>query len=408
MLAHVIIVWALFVPTFENLKDIVGFDIGLVIHRTIEVALLILFFIGSTLKNKKLERRSNGQAYFLLFFVSTLLILISLLRSIEVVIIRDIYELHKPFYFFLIFWFGFISIQYHRKAIFNWLIVFILYNQFLIFLHTYEPTTSYEFLSLYSKADNIWASRAFGVFGNPYDFGIFASLVFGFGFFNLLSRPNLIMCVVCGVGLFMVVQADSKSAILITLCVLIVSAILVRPVYVMVLSLVGIPLLSIDPTWLLEVVLSPFVYAKGLLEIGSVIENSLEPGNRLHDAMTVIGLLDEGGISSIIFGSGIMKSLYPFIEIGYFNTFLRYGFLGIILQFLILMIFVRSWLLLRFSIGNTFETAIIVVAAVIIFGNIFTVVVDQPRLSFLLVAPFGILEGYVGLFKKVRRVNPVF
>lgn len=327
----------LFFPLFPDY-------LGLTLEYLLTVT-LIIYFSYAVYNVQKV----SGLA-FILSIVYFFLLLTSLVRSTDILEVKDFFELSKPLMFFLFFIYSYSQVQdeVSLKYINVFLLRFFFVMVLLAVLEAVLPAVNTLFSFLYKSQRSVVQFKAVLSFISPYTLASILMLPVGYSLIRLfIYRKYLSSSIVFVLSFSSLVLTQSRT-VLISFCVttLIFGIVLCfkswlpnkRTYRLVFISTICVVILSLPVIWLYMEENLRYLYS-GL----SVVFNNLDKNfysliystpsisNRYEQLMEVIGYQDSIPLIGAAIGKGVF---YP--ESFYALYLLRVGLLGILLHFSIL------------------------------------------------------------------------
>jgi len=409
------LIFIILFPTFDLFDGFFGFSGGTVIFRLIIILLLASFFLKYYHKINLIndQHRTFINLLFSFFLLFLFLVSWSLFYDLDNIIIRDIFELHRPLYYSLIIMISMIlwsnDILLH-KYIIRVLIVIATFEIVLAFLHINRVNLLQNVLTLYTKKPNAFGYRSTGTFGNPYDYGI-VMIFFTFIIFQSYRLEKKYYLAALSILSFIaILLSQSKTAIYVFIfCVfycilfLIVTHFNVKDLskyfaIIFIVTALGIVYYQDIYNYFID----QFVYMERAFDIKRLIRKSFQSGNRLYDLFWVIERYKNANILNWLFGLGIGKGIYDDIEFGYALYLYRYGLVGLILYISILftgvIISYKAFKKAKNSGMKNYNKlffAYHIWSFGLIIGTFANNFIDQPRITFLYFTFFGMCLGYL-------------
>ncbi|MEI7230354.1 hypothetical protein [Pectobacterium carotovorum] len=176
---------AIFFPQFQPLA---GLALEWVL--TIFLAFLSFFFLLIIKGNIKLPR-----AAIYIMLIMFLLLLISVFRSQNIIITNDLFELAKPFYFFIFFVFSY-NINWDEGNIrkyFSFLMVFLFFAAVFGIVESLTPLFNELGNVIYKGDRGVLSYKAVFSFISPYTFGAVLILPFFYFLFSIFTSNTFIL-----------------------------------------------------------------------------------------------------------------------------------------------------------------------------------------------------------------------
>lgn len=414
-----LIFFALFFPLFQSQLGSAG---AILVNGGL-IALIGSYFILQ--KRKVFLFNSLEKKYYLyfamiwvfFFFHIALSMAVGMLFGDVTVIERDLFELHRPVLYLLVFTISFfVFLSKDNLDSFNTLIIIVFIGIVAIGLLQFFRVDD-TFSELYTKYHNIKTFRVAAPFTNPYDFAfVMTFFIFYFFIATLYKSWKFIFLFLIALIMFILPQSRSVAVgfligffvitpiVLMKLGVIIKRGTLTKPYFFYLLIFISIVLsfLAVIP-YLLE----NFGYLTGqfvkLLESGEVGSSA---GTRLEQFLFALEKAQNPLI--LLFGNGPSKLEMEFVESMYTYQFYRYGLVGVGLYFIypIVLTLILSWNLLKMVDKKSYEYVLflsmvlwLLTLPLMFIGNNFT---EQVRTSFLYYSLLGIVAAqYVYYRQKV-------
>ena len=345
-MAALIVIFNFFMPTFNNKLggDTGAGNLGAIVINAGMFVLLVLYFVfcnGLNIRNKLFY------LIVLLFMAWLIVILFSILLSKEIVP-RDIFEIHRPFLYFLTCLFG-VHLSCWSKAQRVKLFKFVFFILTILSVISILQYFGYlqEFTALYSKRVNVISGRGVGTFVNPYDlsFVLILPVIFSliYIYTNNFISIYLVCIIICILGLLATQSKTGLIVVLFSLFLALLSGLILNVKrknnisYIRVLiSFVFITILCYSIVYYLDVdyLMRNFSYLfVGLSEFASGDNNSFN-----IRMLQVSSVLDsKNTVMEVIFGNGVQKGNMDIIENEYLLYYYRYGVVGVIILFITLL-----------------------------------------------------------------------
>ena len=339
-----LILFSFLFPTFDSFDGLFGFSGGTVVFRLLIISFLFIFFIKNCTKIILINsfHKNILKIIFIYLLIFLFLVSWSLVSDLNNIVLRDIFEIHRPFYYVLITIVSMIvwnNDKIFHKNIISILTLIAIVEIIFAFLHPNRIPFIQDILMFYTKTPNALGYRATGTFGNPYDFGIIMI------FFTLLIFQRykfekkyiyLILAILCFIGMLL---SQSKTALFIfifcsvySICLSILInyniKYLSRTIF-MLISLTAVGVLFYQEIYFFYT--EKFIYMDKVFDLNRVMRKSFQYGNRLYDLFWVLERYSNANILNMLFGLGIGKGIYDDIEFGYAIYLYRYGLVGLIL-----------------------------------------------------------------------------
>ena len=402
-------------PTFDSFDGLFGFSAGTVLFRLLIIFLLSLFFIKNLTKIVLINSLHKNflKIIFIYFLIFLFLVSWSLVSDFNNLVMRDIFELHRPFYYGLIVIVS--MILWNNDHLFHKYIIstltFITFIEItLAFLHPIRIPLIQEILMFYTKTPNALGYRSTGTFGNPYDFGV----IMIFFTFLLLQRfkfeKKYFFAILLTLSFFGILLSQSKTALFIFIFCSIYSFSLsifinnnIKSLSKYFFALVSVMFLGIF--FYQEIYIfytEKFIYMDKAFDLNRVIRKSFQEGNRLYDLFWVLERYSNANLLDWLFGLGIGKGIYDDIEFGYAIYLYRYGIVGLILYLSLLIstfrISLKAYLRSKNKNMKNYEKLFFsfhIWSCGLIFGTLANNFIDQPRITFLYFTILGLCLGFL-------------
>ena len=334
-------------------------------------------------------------------------------------VIRDFFELHRPFYFIIIFTtsYFFFSKNFHEPNIKSTIIcIFIIlatmgYFQFFNF--------NFTFYNLYTKEENLLSGRIAAPFPNPYDYGfvmIFMSLYFMCLYLNTGKKIYLIFVTFSAI---LIAFTQSRSM----LFSFVLTNIVILPVFASFVfgSLFRGKFSQID----LRIVLVPLIILfLGLMfiltfqdnflylvrGIAKIMANPMYNGvtsNRIDQLAYILSEISNNSLL-MLFGNGPAKGEMDDVESIYSYFLFRYGLIGLLVGFLFPALYSSycSQMVAKTYARGSYEYILFrslqlwfLVVPLISLGNNHT---EQIRVSFLYTLLLGLVAARVDASRRTQ------
>lgn len=413
----VLALFALFFPSFQGQLGSAG---AIFINGSL-IMLLGFYFI---LQKKQIyyftSLEKKYYLYFSLiwvffFFHIALSILIGMLFGNVTVIERDLFELHRPILYFLLFTFSyFVFLDKDILNGLNTLLIYIFVGVVVIGLLQFFRIDD-TFSELYTKLHNIKSFRVAAPFTNPYDFAFVMSFFIYYFFIATLYKSwKYVFLFLIAVIMFVLPQSRSVAVgfligffvvtpfILMLLGIKIKKRKLTKPYfyYMVVFAVIVFSFLASIP-YLLE----NFGYLTGqfvrLFESGEVGNSA-----SIRVEQFLFALNKAENLLILLFGNGPSKLEMEYVESMYTYQFYRYGLVGVVLYFvypIVLTVFL-SWRLLKMVDKKSYAYVLFLTMVLwllthpfMFIGNNFT---EQVRTSFLYYSLLGIVASQYIYYKQ--------
>jgi hypothetical protein len=413
-------------PTFDGYDHLFGFSGGTVIFRLLIMVMIIVALVIIKFKIPVY----NKEHYHILIFISILfavfffLVNWSLVNNIANIIFRDVFELHRPFYYFMLMVYPLIFVWDEKIIIRNVFktIIFIIIIQIITgILHSQNYSWFSNLIIIYTKFSNSISHRATGTFGNPYDYGVFMifSLILS-AYYAIKNKFNILFCLLALFCFNAVLISQSKTAFYVVFpaimyallfCVIHSRKKFINLMLIIVLLSSVLTLSYIYKDNLLRYFTQNLTYlaSTDTLELEKLYNKSLENRNRLDDLLWVIKELSESNVMQIMFGVQIGKSVNDDIEFGYAVFLYRYGLIGlaIYISFFLIAIVYSSLAYIKAKRRKCIEVeslffAFHVWSVSLLIATVANNFIDQPRHTFFFFTMVGLSISY---HLKVHRFN---
>ena len=396
-------------PTFNSVFSDADFGVGpLFIHFILTFVCLLCIFLRNPPISKPIKM---GLLFFYLFFI---IISSSTLFTPNRIIIRDLFELHRPFYYGSAFILP-LTLHWEKDGISRYIIkpIFICFIFLLVLgLSTLLSSDVIELvLGLYTKSGNVRTGRASGTFTNPYDYGFMMTFAVNLFLNSALVCKQAAKKIVFGslslLSALVILMSQSRTAMIVfafsLLYFMVVTIFLNNDVkkalksFVIYVSGLLIGLLNVDR--ILAYVEHNYRYLyygiSGLLTRG--IEGTGSSATRFRQLEFAWDAL----ASRPLIGNGPSKDVAEFMEMQYSLYMYRYGIPGmlIVLLYIVYSFIVSLKALVKinkytenartksFFVSMHVWCAILPVA---FWGNPF---IDMPRISFFFFFMMGLLTA---------------
>ena len=415
--SYLILVNFLF-PTFDGFDHLFGYAGGTVFFRLLIIIMILVALAIINFTIPVYNKRHYEILIFLTILFMTFLFLVnwSLVNSFSNIISRDIFEIHRPFYYFMLIvyplifvWDEQVIIKYVYKTI-----IFIIIIQLVIgLLHTINYSWFSNLIIIYTKFSNSISHRATGTFGNPYDYGVFMifSLIFS-AYYAFKNKPNILLYMFALFCFIAVLISQSKTAFYVVF-----PAIFYALFFGIIHSRGKFINLMLMIFFLSSVLTLSYIYKDNLLnyftenltylastdtlDLEKLYSKSFESRNRLDDLKWVINRLSESSVLNMILGVEIGKSLNDDIEFGYAVFLFRYGMIGLVIyiSFFVIAI-VYSYLAYKkakrrrcIEVESLFF-ALHVWSVSLVIATVANNFIDQPRHTFFFFTMVGLAISY--------------
>jgi hypothetical protein len=200
-------------PNFYSMLDTRG-----AILLNIMLMILPIIFLSINKKNPLIIYNKNKISFNKMMVVPCYFILaipfgmvIGLIVNDNVIIVRDFFEIHRPFYWAIIFMtsYNFFLYSFDEPSIRKVLIVAFLICATMGLLQFFQ--VNFTFFNLYIKQENYYRLRIAAPFPNPYDYGfviVFFALYFLTFFVNTRKKMYLVLFILSGI---LVALTQSRS-----------------------------------------------------------------------------------------------------------------------------------------------------------------------------------------------------
>jgi hypothetical protein len=409
-----VFLFAIFFPTFTIYSGNIG---AIFINFTIIIACSIFILKYSKTNNILKINNPYVKIFFYLWSLSLLIMVLSyssgfFFSNINI-INRDIFELHRPVFYILVFTFTYLSfrtvadfIKYEKLLQFSFFIFII--AAYLQFNHL-TP----EILGLYTKMHNIDSGRVSVPFHNPYDYAFIMTF---FNFYFIISYiidGKKIKLLYFLISILLLLTTQSRAL----LSAFIFGFIIILPIVIIYLNFYKFKELKLNKIIIRFNIIFISTILLGILSIALVIEyfpyivygfTQLIEGERLNSASErleqLLFAIDSSSKNPILFliGHGPSKEIMQYVESYYAYGFYRYGIFGLFTLF-ILPVLLVIYLLIRVLkvIGADHKSYSLFLTVLVWFlvlplssiGNNF---IEQLRISFFYYSLLAIvLRAYI-------------
>lgn len=411
-LFSVVFLFALFFPFFLSYIGTAG---AILVNGGLILGLIQCLFIFKSPKFvfDSTYHKQTFMAILTIFVFFFFHIALSMLIGVSVggvnIIQRDFYEFHRPVLYLLVFVFSFtvfyrdgLVLKFERLLFFAFVILVLIgLNQYVGF---------YDYVSqLYTKQHNINSRRVAAPFLNPYDYAFMMSF-FVLYFFLKMIYSAIIFIIPLTLALSMFVLPQSRSVA----GTFLVGFFVVLPLVLLLLEF-DFKKLFVPKKLLLTFFLMLLAIILFVLSVPYLLENFPYLTDQFVRFLQGGGVGRSGNIRLeqflfalekafsnpliLLFGNGPAKSELEFVESIYNYQFYRYGLVGFLLYFLLLICLGScfAWKVLK-NIGRQHPSYPIFLALLVWFliiplmsiGNNFT---EQVRLSFFFYTMLGFLSA---------------
>lgn len=402
----IIVLFSLYFPTFNNVLDNNGVQGFLFISAVSSLLIMGYVFYGSY----RIYNNFSGIAIVL--FIWALVITFDVLSSFNNLMVRDVFELYRPFSYFLFFVFGSYLSLNRKKIISNYnIVVFSVLG--IVFLGVisyflFDPIGR-NLLPFYTKEHNVLSRRITGTFNNPYDFAFVALLPLCYFFLKYVSfggMKNLFFIALCAVS---IVLSQSKAGV-ISLAFCFVVILCLYPMFFKLGKIKKTFRFFLLPA-LVILIFSYFLIfygseitylVNGLAKISSGAGDK-STNIRLDQVNFVFDAFAESPLR-LFFGFGPRKGEEQLVEILPFLYLYRYGFAGLfLLGYWLVLGFVTSYQAIKLSDESEkiIYFSLFCWFLAVITAGMGNNVIDQSRVSFI----FFSLLGFSTQSKKVLLSN---
>ncbi|MCC5919854.1 MAG: hypothetical protein LAT68_03085 [Cyclobacteriaceae bacterium] len=411
------IILVFLLPTFPTLTRSSAGRIGDIFLVLIMVGLSFLYLLFF---NPKLQK---GKVMGALIIFCTFLILISLSIFIEFefIIVRDLFEFHKPIFILLIF-FMILSLDWSDDTVNNYFIkafkfIFI-FNIVYALIEAYTGNFG-NILStfLYKNDRSILYGKATGTFGITYFFAAFMIMPTFFYLFKFLFERKSVDLILFLLSFFCIVSSQSRTVFLATAFGFVYLFFiywsfkdfpLKKTIYTTVFTFIGT--IAIFFQSILEFLSGKFPYL--VLGISKLIENrgvssSGEGSANIRYQQVLWAWENQAEIP--IFGAGIGKGSGPMLESFYALYLYRYGMIGILIAIILLILnYFLSLRSFRIALENgkidnaSFFLAFSVFCFILPITSVASVITDQPKHAVLYYGLLAVMLKYTDLYSRKK------
>ena len=420
-----LILFSFLFPTFDSFDGLFGFSAGAVFFRIILISFLLYYFFKFYFKIKveNYFHHNTVKLVFLFFLVFSFLVSFSLMAGINNLVLRDIFELHRPLYYSLIVITGMIishDSELLKKNILSLFMFIIIVETILAVMHPLRIPFFQNLFMFYTKTPNALGYRSTGTFGNPYDFGVVMVFLIVLASQIFLDKKKIYYLAILLFSLFAMLLSQSKTALFIFIfCFLYgvsLSVILNRNVKIFLQLVISACVLILTAIFFYEDIyllwVDNFIYMDRAFDIERVIRKSFQTGNRLYDLLWVLERYQNANLLNWFFGLGIGKGIYDDIEFGYAIYLYRYGIVGLFMYISILIsvyiISLKSLIISRTLKLNHYKNLFYsfhIWSFGLIIGTLANNFIDQPRITFLYFSLFGLSLGFMISIAKSKPLN---
>jgi hypothetical protein len=418
-----LLLFSFFFPTFDLYSDALGFHAGTVLLRLFVIIGFLFLFVGLGFRYKirgEIHYKTTVKLFsvFVLFFM---LVNWSIANSLSTVILRDTFELHRPVYFCLLLFFPLFFLWSEKdinKYVVKTLIIIIVLEIIIGFLHSRMILQKYGVLEFFTSGSNIVSRRALGTYGNPYDYGVF--MIFATAFFLVYAKSlgarkylrKACFFVLAFFSLYAVFLSQSKTSfftLIVASAYYIIFKLFFKPKLqnFVIIGFISI-LLLVSITSNLKQIDSFFrdnysyLHSTDTFSPEKLYKKSQQKGNRLDDLRYALEKMSEDSIFGIIFGVGIGKSENDVIEFGYATYLYRYGILGFFIYLTFLGWASRySFLAYKKALFNGVKglqalfLGFHVWSVSLFIATMANTIIDQPRTTVLFFTITGLAISYI-------------
>tara|TARA_B100001250_G_scaffold413454_1_gene447671 strand:+ start:1889 stop:3196 length:1308 start_codon:yes stop_codon:yes gene_type:complete len=420
-----LVCFCFFFPTFDSFDGLFGFSAGAVLFRIILILILLFFFFKFSSKISIINEfhYSTIKIISILFLTFSFLVSFSLIAGLNNLVMRDVFELHRPLYYSLIVMSSMIISKNEHLLYRNFLfpfIIIIIVEAFLAIIHPLKIPVFQNLFLFYTKTPNALGYRATGTFGNPYDFGVVMVFLSILSFQIYLGKKKVYFLALFLICLFSMLLSQSKTALFIFIsCFLYgstISLIINRNLKIISKFFLGIIVTIFVGIFFYEDIyklwIESFIYMDKAFDFERVIRKSFQTGNRLYDLFWVLERYESANLLNWLFGLGIGKGIYDDIEFGYAIYLYRYGIIGLFMYISILlgtyMISLKSLMVsktLKLDNYKKLFYAFHIWSFGIIIGTLANNFIDQPRITFLYFSLVGLSLGFLISSYKTNYIN---
>lgn len=413
--------FGLFFPNFYGFLGTLG---AILINLSLIIFPVLYLILTRRVKLKFLsESHTAFRNYFKIPIYFILAIPISMVIGIYFLdnnlIIRDFFELHRPFYFIIIFttsYFFFSKNFYGPSINRNILCIFILLATMGLFQFF---NFSFAFYDLYIKEENFFSRRITAPFPNPYDYGfvmIFMSLYFMCMYLNNGKTIYLIFVIFSAILIAFTQSRSMLFSFVLTNIIILpffasfVFGSLVRGKFSQIdLRIALIPLMMLFFGFISILTFQDnFTYlVRGIIKI---IANPMYNGvtsNRIDQLAYILFEISKNPILTL-FGNGPAKGEMDDVESIYSYFLFRYGLIGLLIGFLFPALYSSycSQVVAKTYVHGSYEYILFrslqlwfLVVPLISLGNNHT---EQIRVSFLYILLLGLVAARVDALRRTQ------
>lgn len=347
--------WILLFPNFYGILDTRG---AILLNLTLMIMPIIYLSIYK--KNPLIIYNKNKISFNKLMLIPCYFILaipigmaIGIIVNDNVIILRDFFEIHRPFYWIIIFItsYSFFSTSFDEPSIRKILIVVFLICATMGLFQLFQ--INFTFFNQYIKQENYYRLRIAAPFPNPYDYGfviVFFSLYFLVFFINTRKKLYFMLFILSGI---LIALTQSRSMV----GAFVLVNLFLFPVFALFafgsimrgrLTITDFFIFLIPLCVIILGILALVTYADNLKYLiagfKKIANNPLYNGvtsNRIDQMSEIIASIMYNPIS-LLFGNGPAKGELNDVESIYSYFLFRYGVMGLLLGFLLPAIYVSK------------------------------------------------------------------
>lgn len=313
------------------------------IARITDLLGIVLLFVLVCYYNKLVIINISILKYLITSFGFLSIVLISLSYALtqQLVVLQDFVDIIRPLTIILSIFVGVILYRngFGKERFINFLIILGLIATLVAFL---EKAGMNIFYQLYSDNNHMIGNRATGIYYDFAEFGALQNMGIVAAVVKLIQTKNKINLLYIFIFVVSILLSESKASILLSVIVfglLFLSAILNKNIYkpqYILFFIIGVILIAYFSYKYIEN--NPALY-DGFEAIFTMSESNASVGNRLNNVEHVTNLFFKYDIRSFIGYSASREILGSYIEIAFFSILFRYGVIGVILYYLIFIMF---------------------------------------------------------------------
>ena len=310
-------------PTFYGYSFVIS-------HILDFLTLLHLFFICFA-GNHKVKGRFHIILITILFlFFLNALLTYYINSHFYNLIFRDFFEFYRFAHIAISILFGLYLSKYVSIFIFKRILAFLLVTHSII--GVLQACVGSDFVFLYKLfcSNNLLAqNRSGGVCYNHIEYSLYIYIILYF-LIILSKRKSLFTSILVCLFLFLSCLSFSKSTFLVMFTFLLMNFVLKLNILVIIFCISSMLLLSCTPYF--------ENFYKGLLDIGNLTNTTNRSfTNRLEDLNIVLDIIRSYDYRSLIGSSPLRSYDYSYIEITFLSVFFRFGLLGILFYYSIIL-----------------------------------------------------------------------